>query len=1424
MGLGFEPEWSSIAIATQSERGWLNGIDSAAGTEKGTMSTQLKRKMCKLGACYRGTSLLAVALILGAIGTIVPASNAEAQAFRRSETAAGAYQQCVKFVEEYDQYCFSPTPDDCTHSSLGYRIFLGRPIQCGSGVLLWSHYEGPCPGGGTWDDEHHQCVGSGNKNSGRPEPMQCPSLNPINPATGNKFQVETDYQGPADFGLSFKRYYNSDSGPATPTIGEHWRHSFEANIEWDLDDSATNASTPVLGHAFVSRPDGKRWIFTVVLPGQAGTQAGEGEPNVRASLFADFDANDNILGWSLSTPDDRVETYNASGQLISVTLRNRQTITLTHGAHGVTTVTGAFNSKTLTLQYDTNGRVDKLIDPAGNEVRYEYDGQGRLEYVHYPDGDPGATDPYRQYTYDATVANALTSIRDERGKVYVSYTYDATSGLVTSGTKAGGLDTLTLLHNASAGTVTATDEHGTSAVYTLTDNFGTAGWSAASGPCAHCNLHGDAFAFDALTGFIDSATDFNGFTTFYDHNARGLETSRTETISGTETRTVTTTWNADYRVPEVITRDGQTETRAYNTAGTLSSYERKDTASQSTQTTTYTYHAGTALLDVIDGPRTDVTDTTDYDYDTLTGELDSVTNAEGHQTLINTYDAHGRPLTLTDPNGLDVTMAYHPRGWLTSLDLEGRTTTYTYEPTGQAKRITAPDGSWVEYTYDDSGDYITEIVDRASNKQTITRDAVAHTETTEYRDSSNNLHRSFTQYRDSLDRIYKTVDGSGATVELGFDDEGQLTSTKEGNKAAHNLDYDGVGRLSQDTNPLSHITEFDYDARDNLEVVTDPLLRETTFSYSGLDEQTQRASPDSGTTSHDEFDGAGNLKKRTDARGVVSLYTYDALNRLTTIDLPGTDEDITFGYDDTTAGNNGLGRLTSVSDSSGTTDFVYNVHGDITDIDSTVNSQGGATITNDLSFGYDTSGRLSTVTYPSGRVVTYGYDDGTNGTGRLASLTLDGTTSLISNIVYRPFGPAKSWSVFNGLTVEREHDLSYRLDIQNVKDGGTVTYQHDYTFEATSHDITGLTTPWDTNTYVSDDAGRLTTSTSTGPAGDRVFVYDELGNRKSLTINNANTALIPTANTSLQQYTHNDAGRLETITVGGTDIASYLYNTLGQRVEKLVGTTATQFYFGQSGELLGERLGTGAYREYVYFEGTPVAMVETASGSTTVYAIHSDHLGTPFALTDSAKTEVWKSQYAPFGMALVDTDPDGDSTDVTMNVRFPGQYFDEESGLHYNYHRYYDPSTGRYLRSDPIGLEGGINTYLYALANPLRYTDPFGLVSCTCRATGPGDRYHPSSKMVGELREKICVYDCRCDCPESPLKIEFSAGASESAQCLGQETILPHHTQPGSSGSTTFDVFRFDTESLIDRFTPLGPPLEFMDLIEKKCKGEKCDG
>lgn len=143
-------------------------------------------------------------------------------------------------------------------------------------------------------------------------------------------------------------------------------------------------------------------------------------------------------------------------------------------------------------------------------------------------------------------------------------------------------------------------------------------------------------------------------------------------------------------------------------------------------------------------------------------------------------------------------------------------------------------------------------------------------------------------------------------------------------------------------------------------------------------------------------------------------------------------------------------------------------------------------------------------------------------------------------------------------------------------------------------------------------------------------------------------------------------------------------------------------------------------------------------GGGSVYFYHHDHLNTPQTITDESGTIVWDATYKSFGETNITTET------VSNNFRFPGQYYDQESGLHYNYHRYYDSSTGRYLKEDPIGIEGGINLYLYVEGNPVNFIDPLGLVwygnYCGPGGSGePVDCYDSACKAHDECYEKCGV-------------------------------------------------------------------------------------
>jgi RHS repeat-associated protein len=222
----------------------------------------------------------------------------------------------------------------------------------------------------------------------------------------------------------------------------------------------------------------------------------------------------------------------------------------------------------------------------------------------------------------------------------------------------------------------------------------------------------------------------------------------------------------------------------------------------------------------------------------------------------------------------------------------------------------------------------------------------------------------------------------------------------------------------------------------------------------------------------------------------------------------------------------------------------------------------------------------------------------------------------------------------------------------------------------------------------------------------------------------------PTAYASSPSHVYNELNRLVEVRDPGTQavLGQYTYDAFGRRVRKVTASGTTLFFYDPAGHLLEERsLATtpNTVRDYVFLEDEPIGLVDMPpSGSPAFAWIHTDRLGTPLAVTSSpaagAPQTIWRASYAPFGQAAVNADPDGDTVPFTLDLRFPGQVYDAESGQHYNFFRDYDPAMGRYLQSDPIGVAVGLNTFAYLSSNPVMRVDLLGLDASSASAAASG--------------------------------------------------------------------------------------------------------
>ncbi len=303
-----------------------------------------------------------------------------------------------------------------------------------------------------------------------------------------------------------------------------------------------------------------------------------------------------------------------------------------------------------------------------------------------------------------------------------------------------------------------------------------------------------------------------------------------------------------------------------------------------------------------------------------------------------------------------------------------------------------------------------------------------------------------------------------------------------------------------------------------------------------------------------------------------------------------------------------------------------------------------------------------------------------------------------------------------------------------------------YTYDANGN-VNTIDTLSGTMSYGYDSLDRLIADDRPTQAADTID-YDRNGNRTGITdgITNTTSSYLPNSNSNQldvlgsgtmghdlagnrtsdqngnRTFEYNNAGRLFKVYEGTTVTAVYTYNYQGQRTRKVTASGTTVYHYDLNGSLISETDELGApIRDIVYRNTVPVAQIDSSLSTETITYLHSDHLGTPRKGTDETGTVVWSWDSDAFGAAMANEDPDGDGVNTVVNLRFPGQYYDQETQLHYNYFRYYDPATGRYITPDPLGINevidllgieqfkaGAANSYLYVLANPLFYIDPDG--------------------------------------------------------------------------------------------------------------------
>jgi YD repeat-containing protein len=525
--------------------------------------------------------------------------------------------------------------------------------------------------------------------------------NPINPANGNKFQVERDFIAAGASPLRFERFYNSVPWVKRALMGSNWRHTYDRQLVVTTAGGVTKAT--------IYRPQGK---------GVAFTQQGSNWVGLGTTVERLQSVTSPVTGWEFISADDEVELYDAAGKLLSIRSRQGVVQTMTYDTSGrLAEVTDSFGYK-LVLAYNASNLVASMTNPAGKVTTYGYNFWYHLDKVTRPGTN------VRSYVYDDPYLKAgqLHGIIDEKNVRFASWTYDA-NGRATSSQHAGGVELATISYaTPNAPAVTHADNSVESYGFTLVQGS----FRRASQNIPTCS-NAASTTYDA-NGNVASRTNFNGNVTTYVYDlTRNLETSRTEASGTPRARTITTEWHPTFRLPTVITEPGRITTYSYDANGNRDGKTVTDTAANTSIAWSWTYDGfGRVLTE--NGPRTDVSDVTTYEYYDNTspynGQLKKITNALGQITEFGSYNANGQVLTMTDANGVGTAFTYDDRGLLKTRVSNGKTMTYDYDPVGQLTKVTLPDGNWVEYVYDNAH-RLTEVKDKAGNKIVYTLDAMS---------------------------------------------------------------------------------------------------------------------------------------------------------------------------------------------------------------------------------------------------------------------------------------------------------------------------------------------------------------------------------------------------------------------------------------------------------------------------------------------------------------------------------------------------------------------------------------------------------------------------------------------------------------------------------------------------------------------------
>lgn len=732
------------------------------------------------------------------------------------------------------------------------------------------------------------------------------------------------------------------------------------------------------------------------------------------------------------------------------------------------------------------------------------------------------------------------------------------------------------------------------------------------------------------------------------------------------------------------------------------------------------------------------------------------------------YDAAGRLRVSIDPLGSEWSFAYDADGNLVKVDMAGVGMGWIYGPNGLLLESVNAEGRRTRFDHDPYGRIVLTVGPQGRTSQ----------------------------YRyDPLGRLVESIRPDGARIRRTYDAAGNEVRIQDGDGLASLREFGPCRRLSAMTDPLGRTTWISWGLEPGrLEAITNPK-GETFRFHRDAAGRVIRTVDFAGVEKRYEYDPAGRLSAYRNGMGERIVCKRDASGRLTALVLPDESR-LEFAYD-------ASGFMVAAASPDRESAFERDILGRILK-----ETRGDEWI----AYGYSPQGRVSRTETSLGLALEYAYTPG----NLLRALSADGETLI--EIERDPLGAEKVRRLPGGLRLRQEVDPMGRLISQEVEDGaaGRSSLRREYAWNGMV--MTGMREGGGETKYAYDPAEQLLRATRPGRE-ELAYAYDPAGNliaaRKGA---HSEDFELGTGNRLLRRgeahFEYDRAGRLirrsepsrdparpgervwtyawdaldqlrEAITPEGA-VWRYRYDALGRRISKAGPAGETVFVWDRDA-VIQDRFGADPPRSWIMDVHTFRPFGRYRKGE--FCPLVTDALGTPRELLDARGGVLWSAMHGPWGGIEEET-----GAENRCPLRFQGQWLDEETGLHYNRYRYYDPGAGRYLSPDPIGIRGGLNAYRYT-PNPVNWIDPMGLDWNYVLVNDQGEVYYTG---VASDNETACGVQRRHNNhegwdeqprfnPETDKMYQVTPKGTdhETARGLEQRIAADHDLVIGRKGSAT---------------------------------------